>query len=135
MGYKLKCRQLMQNRLHRGNLFMYQRTEALFYSCFLYTCKIPSDTAFLKGIDTDSSDRVTLSFGHRKSLTRDTQNSHLTTEKGHVTYTQRKKKPKLSRHKAALITAWPGQAACQHNALPCVLQKTHIQLDKNISAG
>lgn len=46
-------------QVNQGNLFTYQRTEALFHSCFLYICKIPSDTAFLVGIDTDSSDRDT----------------------------------------------------------------------------
>lgn len=99
----------MQNRLHWGNQFMYQRNEMhyCFHSCLPYTCRIPSHNEFLKSIDTDSSYKDTLSFGHRKSLKRDAQNSHLSTKQGHITdvctHIHTKQNKKLSaRHKALL---------------------------------
>jgi len=40
MGCEFKRQQLTQNRLHRGDLLTYQRTEALFFhSCFLFQPK------------------------------------------------------------------------------------------------
>lgn len=100
----------MQNRLHWGNQFVYQRNEThySFHSCFPYTCRIPSRNEFLKSIDTDSSYKDALSFRHRKSLQRDAQNSHLSTKQGHVTHvcthiTTKQNKKLSARHKALLI--------------------------------
>lgn len=125
----------MQHRLHRANLFTYQRTETLcFHPCFPYTCKIPSHNEFLKGIGTDSSDGDTRSSRHRKSLTRDVQNSPLPTKQGHVTYTTQGSKKKQSLLDTKLFLSQSGQKS-QHNALPYIFQKTHVHLDKNISAG
>lgn len=107
-----------------------QELRLFFRSCFPYARKIPPDQEFLKSTDRDRSDTDVLSARHKKSLMRDKEFSAYYSARAR--YTRRKIKQSLLNTNLLLPS---GQDKTQRTALPYIVQKTHIHLDKDISAG